>query len=79
MVFWCSCDSQRAQLVDCLPSVNSECFETLEQHFPPCMHIIAAKIVLEQVDCINDISPSIDFAVHTYASLDLYGEWEVGY
>ena len=43
------------------------------------MHIMATKIVLEEVDGSNDISPSIDFADHTYASLDIDERWEVGY
>jgi len=61
-VFWCSCDPKRAQLVDCLPTVNTESFQTFEQQLPPCQHIMAARIVLEEVDSINDISPSLEFA-----------------
>lgn len=60
-VFWCSCNPQRAQLADCLPTVSSECFQTFEQQLSPCLHIMAAKIVLKEVDGINDISPTLEF------------------
>lgn len=60
-LFWCSCNPQRAQLVDCLPTVTSECFQSFEQQLPPCFHINAAKIVLEEVDAINDVSPTLEF------------------
>lgn len=61
-VFWCSCDPKRAQLADCLPSINTESFQTFEQQLPPCHHIMAARIVLEEIDGIHDISPSLEFA-----------------
>lgn len=61
-VLWCSCDPQRGQIADCLPTVNSECFLSFEQSLPACIHTMAAKILLREVDCINDITPTLDFS-----------------
>lgn len=61
-VLWCSCDPQRSQIADCLPTVNAECFLSFEQSLPACIHIMAAKILLREVDRINDITPTLDFS-----------------
>lgn len=58
-MLWCSCDPQRAHIADSLLTVNSECFLTFKEPFPPCN---AAKILLQEVDCVNDITPALDFS-----------------
>ena len=61
-VFWCSCNPQRAQLVDCIPPVSSESFNSFLDNLPSCMHITAAKVLLEEIDGINGLSPTLEFA-----------------
>ena len=58
-VFWCSCNPQRAQLVDCIPPVSSESFNSFLDNLPSCMHITAAKVLLEEID---GLSPTLEFA-----------------
>ena len=61
-VLWCSCDQQRVQLADALPTINTECWTTFEQLKSPCLHIKASSHILKKVDTINNVSPELDFS-----------------
>lgn len=60
-VYWCSCDSTRGELVDCLGSHVEVSIQELENRLNTCLHINAMKIILSEIDAVHDISPSLQF------------------
>lgn len=58
-VFWCSCDKARGSLVSSLSHHVKACYEELCKD--ECLHIAAARCIIEQIDAVHAISPDIDF------------------
>ena len=55
-VYWCSCDSARAVLID---SLSHHVFGELQTN--ECIHIQATQFILKEVDAIHGISLTVDF------------------
>ena len=60
-VYWCSCDSRRGELVDCLGSYVQTIHQELDEQLPPCLHITAIKTILSEIDAIHDVLPCLQF------------------
>ena len=72
-VFWCSCNPQRSQIVDCIPPISSESFHCFLESLPHCIHITAAKVLLKEIDGINGLSPTLEFGgIHMFMTVCIF-------
>lgn len=60
-IFWCSCDKFRTSLVI---SLGHHIIQTSYADLTKdeCFHITAARCIVEKIDTVNEVSPTIDFA-----------------
>ena len=59
-VFWaysCSCDRDIANLTNSLSHSLTVSYDSYEQSSHSCLHIQAAKVILEEFDSISGITP----------------------
>lgn len=58
-IYWCSCDIPRASLVTNLSHrVGRSYYDLCENE---CLHVTASKYILEELDAVHMIFPTLDF------------------
>ena len=60
-MYWCSCNSERAELVDSICAFTDVSFSEFEKQLIPCIHIMAMKAILVEIDATHDVLPSVEF------------------
>ena len=64
-LYWCSCDSDKAALVN---SLSHKVIDIISRdHFKDteCQHVLATKEVITELDAIHSILPTVEFAGKT--------------
>lgn len=56
-MYWCTCDRSRGELIDSLSTHIDISIDEFEKKAPHCLHIKAAKCILQEIDAVHDISP----------------------
>ena len=69
-MYWCSCNTSRAELLDSLTTHLDIQSSELESTFPECLHIKAVKYICTEVDAIHDISPEQEFSGQLIVMID---------